>query len=503
MRLRPGSSLWLLAHELRLAWRGLTERAGRSESRLWIKVVMFAVIWLFLHLAGLGLMRGASLESLGPVGTAIAGSVCLMVLGLVTSSAVVHAIAALFDRGDLDLLLSAPLPSERVFLVRGLGVAISSIALPAFLLVPFAHMGAVHGHVGLLATYPVFAAFGLGAAGFGLAATLLLVRWLGARRARVVAQILSAVLGAAVFLAWQLPNMLPRGERAQLMTRIESLFGASWLGPDSVLWWPLRALFGDPLPALAVVAGGGLLFVAVVRFTRKAFLAGTQEAASASTAVQSRDAVFSPRRGLARNIVAKELRLIARDPSLISQTLLQSLYIAPLLFLVWRQDSQIALLGPVLILMLAQVGGNLAWVTVAGEEAPDLLGSAPVDRGKVRWLKAVAASLPPAAVGLVVVLAYLVRSPRLALVFAVFLALALGAAAVVQVWTGKPSPHRDLKQRHKQNIGINTLEFFSVAGIAGAAFLAMLGSWWTVAPLALGLIAPAAAYAMRISDETT
>src|SRR5690606_18720599 len=136
------------------------------------------------------------------------------------------------------LLLSAPLPSERIFLVRGLGVAIGSIAVPALILLPFAHMGVVHGNVGLLAAYPVLAAFGLGAAGTGPAMTLLPVRWLGARRARVVAQVVSGVIGAGVFLAWQLPNMLPRDERAELMTRLDGVVGAGWLGPESILWWP-------------------------------------------------------------------------------------------------------------------------------------------------------------------------------------------------------------------------------------------------------------------------
>jgi ABC-2 type transport system permease protein len=357
--------------------------------------------------------------------------------------------------------------------------------------------------LGLAAAYPVFAAFGLGAAGIGLALTLMLVRWLGARRARVVAQILSGVLGASFFLAWQIPNMMPRDARERLISQLNEMLGSGWLGPDSVLWWPLRALFGDPLPALAIVAGGVALFVVVVRITRETFLAGTQEAASASKAVQTRDAVFAFRRGLVRGVITKELKLIARDPNLIAQTLLQALYIVPLLFLLMRQSTVFTLLGPVMILMLAQVAGNLAWITVAGEEAPDLVGSAPVDRGKVRWLKALAALLPPAAVGVPVALLYLTRSPRLALVFAAFLAIALAAAAVVQVWAGKPAPHRDLKQRQKQNIGINLLEFLSVAGIAAACFLAMTGSWWSFAVLVVGLIAPVSAFAMRRSDETT
>jgi uncharacterized membrane protein YfcA len=126
-----------------------------------------------------------------------------------------------------------------------------------------------------------------------------------------------------------------------------------------------------------------------------------------------------------------------------------------------------------------------------------------VQRERDRWLKAAAALLPPAAVGVAVALLYLLRSPRLALIFAAFLAIALCAAAVVQVWSGKPAPNRDLKQRQKQNIGINMLEFLSVAGIAGACYLAMISSWWSIAVLGIGLIAPAGAFAMRRSDETT
>ena len=68
-----------------------------------------------------------------------------------------------------------------------------------------------------------------------------------------------------------------------------------------------------------------------------------------------------------------------------------------------------------MILLLAGVAGNLAWITIAAEEAPDLIGGAPVDREKVRWLKAAAALWPIAFIAAPFIVFYLVRAPRLGL----------------------------------------------------------------------------------------
>ena len=40
------------------------------------------------------------------------------------------------------------------------------------------------------------------------------------------------------------------------------------------------------------------------------------------------------------------------------------------------------MLAPAIIVLLAGIAGNLAWITISGEEAPDLVGTAP-DDGRV------------------------------------------------------------------------------------------------------------------------
>lgn len=493
MRLKPGSPLWLLKHELLLAWRNFSQTSA-------IFVIAAGLFWLFFHFAAFQIMRNLSLETLDGPAVIVPGFIVLVGLTLVLSSAIVLSVNALYDRGDLDLLISSPLPTRTVFAARGVGVAVSAVALPALFLTPFAHAGIFAGQWSFAAVYPMLVAIGLGVAGIAFALTLQLVRWLGARRARVAAQILGALIGASLFLGFQLLNFRPQaGEEAQAAQLME-LLSSPWLSPDSMLWWPVRAFFGDPLPFAAMFIGGTTVFVVVVGATSKAFVAGTQQPAvgRARRARTTETARFE--RGLVRNVLRKELRLIIRDPNLIANTLLQSLYMVPLLLIMARGGDLTLLIGPAAILLLSAITGNLAWITISAEEAPDLIGSAPVNRDGMRWLKAAAALLLPAALALPFVGYYLLRDPLLAPVVVAYIALGLAASAVIQVWGGKPSPQRDLKLRQKQNIGLNFLEMLGTFAITGACALTLRGSWWAAAVLPIGMIAPIITWLGRRRD---
>jgi ABC-2 type transport system permease protein len=84
----------------------------------------------------------------------------------------------------------------------------------------------------------------------------------------------------------------------------------------------------------------------------------------------------------------KEWTLLLRDPWLMSQTLMQLLYLLPAAFLLWRNfyggdGGASALLVPILIVAAGQLGGGLAWLAVSGEDAPELIASAPVPPARV------------------------------------------------------------------------------------------------------------------------
>src|SRR5580658_8220292 len=88
---------------------------------------------------------------------------------------------------------------------------------------------------------------------------------------------------------------------------------------------------------------------------------------------------------------AKEWALLRRDPWLISQTLMQLLYLLPPALLLWfsyrDHNGGTALLVPVLIMAAGQLGGGLAWLAISGEDAPDLVATAPVSAGRALTAK--------------------------------------------------------------------------------------------------------------------
>ena len=79
----------------------------------------------------------------------------------------------------------------------------------------------------------------------------------------------------------------------------------------------------------------------------------------------------------------KEWTLLLRDPWLVSQTLMQLLYLLPPAFLLWRsfgerQRAALILLVPVLVMAAGQLAGGLAWLAISGEDAPELVATAPL-----------------------------------------------------------------------------------------------------------------------------
>src|SRR4029077_12715542 len=78
----------------------------------------------------------------------------------------------------------------------------------------------------------------------------------------------------------------------------------------------------------------------------------------------------------------KEFLLLRRDPWLMSQSLMQLLYLVPPALLLWRSfnegSTSIVLITPVVVMAAGQLAGGLAWLTISGEDAPDFMATAPL-----------------------------------------------------------------------------------------------------------------------------
>ncbi|MGH8853750.1 MAG: hypothetical protein ACREWI_05660 [Telluria sp.] len=199
---RPGSVPWLFWHELKLMWYSAgTSKPGKAQRRPGMAgLATVGLVWLALHvLAYFVVMRTGGIDTADP---RVLVAVTALLFGCMTfmlSSALRSSVLVLFERGDLDLLLSSPLPSRSIFTVRLGTVAMGTAVLYLFLLAPFAHAGALLGHVRWLAVYPVILGSATVIACAAMLMTLGLVRVLGARRTRIVAQVLGALAGASLF----------------------------------------------------------------------------------------------------------------------------------------------------------------------------------------------------------------------------------------------------------------------------------------------------------------
>jgi len=459
---RPGSTRWLIRHEIRLAWR------GAGSQRTWV-LAFFIAMWLVLHVGAYVVFRQwVGTGDLPAWAALMAAAATWAILGLMLAGAISGSVQALFERGDLDLLLSSPLPTQAVFMARGLGVAADVGRTLLFLLSPVANVGVLIGHWRLLAIYLVLPAMALGIAALGMWLSLAMVRLLGARRTRSLGQVLGTLVGAASFLAIQLRAQFSADTLAAIGAVAEHL-----TGPYSLLWLPSRALAGEPLPLLVLFAVGAGAFWLVVRIAHHRFLAGTQESVTGS-ATRARVAPAAStqrfRGGLLRTVLMKEWRLILRDPKLIAQTLTQLLYVCvPVLVAAAGRNATptalTSLIGPAVVYCAASLVSRLAGITVSGEEAPDLLQTSPVSFSRLRWLKAAAALLP----------VWLIAAPALAFasgthvlgLLALLLCL-VGATvteAAGQVWYARPAKRSDLS-RTSQGRGVGGV----IAGITAFAW---------------------------------
>src|SRR5262249_16944484 len=133
---------------------------------------------------------------------------------LMVSQALMLITEALYQRGDLDLLLASPLPPWRILIVRMAAVALN-VAMFYLLLVGAVFVWLpVFGGWHWMGFAPTVFALALFAAALAIVLARLLVRSIGAKARRIGAEIIASIIGAAFFLGIQSQNYVPPGERA-------------------------------------------------------------------------------------------------------------------------------------------------------------------------------------------------------------------------------------------------------------------------------------------------
>ncbi len=475
----------LLRHEARLIWRG--SLFGGKHG-----LVLMLGIALVLHVIGYGIALGFTHMRLAATDRALGATLSLLFVGgLMLSQAVQRANELLDDRTDLGWLLSTPVPPRHILTVRLFAVAGAVSLYWLLMLVPLADGMALLGRRDLLGVYPMLAVLALIVTSIGFMVTFALLRFTDVRRTRALANGLATLIGATVFLAGQ--------SRSMLSPAVSDAFWQSFApSADSaargMLWMPARALLGAPGPMLVLLVLAVCAALATSWGLQLWFASGAQAVvAGASAGRSSAQADRRPfRRGPGLSLLLKEIKLLRRYPGLTGLAAYYLIYLVPAVTAIWHGagGGGARVLGAAPVLSAGELARLFVSVTVMGDEAAELVRTAPVSTQASNRAKLGAASL-----GVIAILGVPVTGLGLSIPSAVPAMLAgicgnVGCNVFLGLWRPAPIRRSDLRRNHKGWGGlVNIVGFFFSASWSVATWEMLQGSPWALLPIALCLIA--------------
>jgi ABC-2 type transport system permease protein len=471
---------WFARHEIRLAWRewlAMMTGGRRKKTRAVIGLIVFAAI---MHLPAYAVIgRFADLRApIDKSSLIVMTATIVLAWALMLSQAIESVTRVFYARADLDLIMSSPARLENVFSIRIAAIALSVIAMALLFSTPFVDVLVIGGGIRWFAAYGVVIAIGLSAAAVAIAVTILLFRLIGPSRTRFVAQILAAVIGAGFVIALQIAAILSYGTMSRFAILTSDAAARFAPDVDSIVWWPARAVLGDGEALLLLLAGGLLLLGAVMAIFAGRF-ADTAARASANARPNHQGSRARAFRAGSRQqaLRRKEFVLLRRDPWLVSQTLMQLLYLVPPAVMLWRSFSDsnmaIVLITPVIVMAAGQLAGGLAWLTISGEDAADLVATAPLKPSRVIRAKIEVVLIAIAVIFAPLVAALLFASPLQAAVTALGVIIAAASATAIQLWFRVQAKRSQFRRRQTSSRLATFAEAFSSIGWAATAALVL------------------------------
>ena len=491
------SLTWFTRHELTLAWRDFAQmmtggRTRREKAVSIVGILFVAGLHLIAYLVLSNILPGADLGSKHVL--VLLGATVLLTFSMMLSQALEQVTRAFYARGDLDLILSSPASSDSIFAVRIAAIALSSWATTGLMVAPIINAAAMVDGAKWLMAYPVIGAFSAVATGFAVLMTLALFRYAGPKRTRLASQIIAAIVGASLLIGLQAAAVIAYGNLSRFSVLMSSAVVTHAPEPSSLFWLPAKALSGDFAGAIILLAGAVLFLSAIIAKFGHSFAgyaiaaAGVSETFGNSSKAQ-RKFVSRSALGALRH---KEWMLLARDPWLLSQSLMQMLYLLPPALLLWRDMGQeagaVVLLAPVLVMAFGQLSGGLAWLAISGEDAPDLVATAPTTASSILRAKIEAVLAVIAAVSAPFVAAMAFISLWSAAACVTGIALASASAIATQLWFKSNSRRSQFRKRQTATKIATLTEAFSSIFWAAAAGFAAAGSWFALIFVALAVL---------------
>lgn len=501
----PATLGWLARHEINLSWRDfmMMMTAGKPGRRTMVLAVIVIGILILHFFAWILLAPGAGSDRDGIGRLILVTGMIALAFSLMCSQAMESITRVFYSRSDLDLMLSSPVSQRRIFIVRIGAVALSTSALSVMLAAPAINVMAVSDTPFWLFAYPFALCLGVIAAVLALCLTLFLFRAIGARRTRIAAQIVAALVGALFVIGIQLAAIASIGSISRLsflQSRMVREFA-----PDisSAVWLPARAAMGEAGPFVLVLVITGIVFAGAIArfsggFSEKVLIAA---GLNNSGRTVPRAHMKATHASVGAALRQKEWKLLARDHWLLSQTLMQVFYLLPPALMLWKGfgagGAVPTVVVPVLVMASGQLAGGLAWLAISGEDAPQLVATAPIRRRSIIRAKVEAVLTVVAVLVGPIIMALALFDLWLALICSFGIIASSCSATAIQLWFRSQARRSNFRRRQTSSRVSTFAEAFSSIFWAGTAALWANGSPYALILAGLALVTLATARAIR------
>ena len=171
---------------------------------------------------------------------------------------------------------------------------------------------------------------------------------------------------------------------------------------------------------------------------------------------------------------------------------MQILYLVPPALFLWISYGQSAgtyvVVIPVIVMAAGQLAGGLSWLAISGEDAHDLVVTAPVSGRSVLIAKIQAVLSVIFIVFTPICVLMIFASLELALTTAVFAALSSGSATAIQLWFRTPMRRAMFRRRQVASRAATISEALRSIMWAGAAVLYAGDQWLWLLPATLAVL---------------
>lgn len=506
-RLKAGSVLWLAVQDFKRSFR--TKKNNSGAKALIGRLIFFAFMLFVFYSAGQGFYL-----------TLLKGKLPIEVMEIAAGQKIFTMFIALFfmsmmtsfmtltDRGDLDLLLSAPIEAKNIIIARLLVGSWRTIMIFWLFGTMFIGLSAVLVSPKYFSYLPTAIGMALAEAGLTFLAARYCLKSMGLRNGRIFVQIIGFVgIFGGVFL-----TQINAQNSARNYSK-ENLLNASANFPDALKDFYAflgRSILGDWGVAFLFLAIGAAIFFCIALIFGSTFakdaawLSGQSDEGAKK---KNPELTVNFKGNFAKTILFKELRGIIRDQTAIVQFVAPLAGILPAMFaLLSVKNGQSDLMGyiasPLVVFLSASMSASLAWMIVSVEEANELLKSSPIALAKIYTYKAVFALMPAFiefslfAIGIAF---FTLKGAILTFIFSL-----LANISIIAIEFANPKPTRRPKMMQKPDrsitsiiIGLVAIMFWSIA--SSVAYYSLL---WSIIPIILALIIVAWSMMFNKNDET-